>query len=168
MLKRVLGAAHKAVDALRFSQDPQAIAFLEVYDELPVCDRENYLTLEAICLKAHVSPSAILGATLMASKQLMAQESALKAIIAHPEVVDSTITAAKLLGGDKDRKMLHEAVGFLPTKPGNSINVNLLGGNPQYQNTPEDDEGESFNEAFPSINADLEQWSDNRRKLLGK
>lgn len=167
MLKRVFGTASKAIDALRFSTDPIAVAFLEAYDGLPICDRETYLTLEAICLKAQVSPPALLGATLMASKQLMAQESALKAMVAHPDVVDSTIQFAKLPGGYKDRKMLHESVGFLPTNKGNSLNVQLVNGVTQYNTNSEDsDDEESFGQAFPSINAELEGWSENRRLLL--
>jgi hypothetical protein len=169
MLKRVLGSAHKAIAALRFSSDPAAIAFVETYDAIPADDRES-VPLEAICLKANVSAPAILGATLMAARQVQAQESALRAIIAHPDVVKTTIKTSKLVGGDKDRKMLHEAVGFLPTKTGSSINVNLLGGNPQYapqrSEDPDDDDDTAFIEAFPSINHKLEGWSENRRKLL--
>lgn len=159
----------QTVNFLAASPAPEARAFLEVYRELPIRDRES-LPLEAICIKASVNPLAILGAVLMAAKNLKAQESALKAIMAHPDVIQSTIDAAKLIGpnGTADRKILHEAVGFLPTKQGSNIAINLGMGAPQ-ESDGEDDDDKAFDEAFGTpgeIGPQIEKWSENRRLLL--
>lgn len=173
MLKGAFGSTSKAIAALRFSEDPSAISFFKVFDDLNGVDQKS-IPIEAVCLSAKISPATLLGATLMIARQVKGQESALRAILAHPEVVRATIKSAKLIGkeGDNSKKMLHEAVGFLPTKGGQNINVNLLGGNPQYGpkqlegDDEEDDDDASFAEAFPSVNESLEEWSDNRRALL--
>lgn len=157
----------QTINFLAASPAAEARAFLEVYRELPVRDRES-LPIEAICIKAEVNPLAILGAVLMAAKNLKAQESALKAIMAHPDVVDATVNAAMLVGpnGTADRKILHEAVGFLPTKQGSNIAFNLnVGPGGKKDEDDDSDEVDSFNEAFPTIAGELEGWSENRRLL---
>lgn len=167
ILKSSFKNTKAAIQSIRFSNETAAIEFLKVYDELPVGDRE-YISIEAICLKAAVSPAALLGATFLACKTIRGQESALIAVNAHPQILKDTIQFASLPGGDRDRKMLHEAVGFLPTPKGGSINVNLLGGVPQFKNPEhhiEPDE-ENFEELFPSISRSLEDWSNDRKRLL--
>lgn len=170
MIQRLLGKTAKAIAALRFSSDPIVESLLDVYDKLPSGDR-HLVPLEAICIKADVTAPAILGALMICIRQTKGQESAMKLMIAHPDIVQKTISYAKTAGGDKDRKMLHEASGFLPTKQGGNINVNLLGGGqPQLTATradeEESDEDESFRQAFPSISGKIEEWSEDRRKLL--
>ena len=169
ILDSALGKWRKAIDLLRFSADENAKQFLEIYDQPPKVDRDR-VPIEAICIKAEVNPAAILGATLMAARQVSAQESALIAITEHPQVVKDTITFAGLAGGSKDRKMIHQAVGFLPTSKGVSMNVNLSGGNPQFGGAESggDDDEDSFEQAFPSLNANLENWGNARRRLLEK
>lgn len=170
ILKSSFKTVKAAIQAIRFSNDTSAIEFLAVYDEIPACDRD-YIPIEAVCLKAGVSPSALLGATFLACKTVRSQESALIAVNAHPKVLKDTIRYASLPGGDRDRKLLHEAVGFLPTPKGGSINVNLLNGVPQHQkpDRPAAEpivEEEDFGSLFPNINRNLEKWSSDRRKLL--
>jgi hypothetical protein len=151
---------------LTCSTDPSAMAFMDCYRQLGVRDREQ-LPIEAICIKAGVNPLQILGAVIVAARSLKAQESALKAILAHPDVIDSTILTANLPGpaGTADRKMLHEAVGFLPTKQGSQIAINL--GLPSGKKDDDGDDGDekSFEDAFPTISGNLETWSENRRML---
>lgn len=166
-LKSSFKTIKDAVEAIRFSNETAAIEFLDVYDSLPIGDRQ-YLSIEAICLKAEIAPSAFLGAVFMACKDLRGKESALIAINSHPQVLKDTIRFASEPGGDRDRKMLHEATGFLPTPKGGSINVNLMNNVPQFKNperVPEPEE-EDFAELFPSISRDLEEWSLDRKRLL--
>lgn len=169
VLKNSFGSVKSAVQAIRHSNETTAIEFLAVYDEIPAGDRD-YISIEAICLKANVLPSALLGSLFMACKDMKGKESALIAVLEHPGVLKKTVEYAKTPGGDRDRKMLHEAVGFLPTPKGGSINVNLLNGAPQFPRNPErpapEPDEENFAELFPSISPHLEEWSDNRRKLL--
>lgn len=170
LLESALGNWHKAINVLRFSSDGSATNFLSTYDSLPQDDRDR-VPIEAICIRAGVDPVALLGATLMAARQLSAQESALIAITEHPGVVKATAYFARMGSGSKDREMLHQAVGFLPTSKGTTMNVNLLGGNPQLAGSDSgggDDDEDSFEKAFPSLNSHLESWNDRRRKLLEK
>jgi hypothetical protein len=171
ILKSSFKNVKAAIQTLRFSNETAAVEFFKVYDELPAGDRE-YLSIEAVCLKAAVTPSALLGATFLACKAVRGQESALMAVNAHPKVLKATIKYAQEPGGERWAKMIHEGVGFLPTPTGGSINVNLLGGNPVYGNpnraesAPAELQNEDFGDLFPSVNQNLEKWSDNRRKLL--
>jgi hypothetical protein len=179
----------QTIQFLRASPSADARAFLEVYWKMGVRDREN-VPIEAICIAARVNPLAILGAVLTAAKTLKSQESALKAIMAHPDVTQATIDAATkgvpllvngapIIGKDglpvmmgygdlKAQRTIHEAVGFLPTKNGSNIAFNLSlgpGGAKQDDNSEGDEELESFKEAFPTISGELEEWSENRRLL---
>lgn len=168
ILKSSFKNVKAAIQAIRFSNETPAIEFLSVYDNIPAGDRD-YIPIEAVCLKASVSPSALLGATFLACKMMRGQESALIAVNAHPDVLKATIRFAKLPGGDRHAKIIHEAVGFLPTPKGGSINVNLLNGVPQHQKperASEPVEEEDFGSLFPNINRNLEKWSSDRRKLL--
>jgi hypothetical protein len=175
------------LDYLRASGTPSARKYLQTWKQIPLDDRDR-LSIEAICVAAEISPLEILGAVLIAAKSLKAQESALKAILSHPEITDATIKAATtgspiivggkpVLDGDgnpvlvghgdlKAQEMMHHAVGFLPTKGGQSINIDLGLGRPSGPNLDrDDDEEKAFEESFPQISGKLETWSDNRRLL---
>jgi hypothetical protein len=165
ILARSVGPRQRVIDSLRFSTDPAAVEFLDIYDDMPKGDRQN-VPFEAICIKGQISPSAVLGAVMMAARLVGAQESAITAVIEHPEVLRKTIQYAKELpGAFADRRIIHEAVGFLPRPGGGSnVNVNLNSGNPQL--AEEDDDEKTFETAFPSVNQELEKWGEKRRKLL--
>ena len=163
---RSVGPRQRVIDALRFSSDPAAVEFLNIYDELPLLDQRT-IPFEAICLYGEISPAGVLGAVMMAARIVGAQESALTTIVEHPEVVRQTIHFAKTLpGASKDREMVHNAVGWLPKSGGSgNVNVNLnAGGAPQLDE--EDDDEKTFESAFPSVNQSLEKWGEKRRKLL--
>jgi hypothetical protein len=170
---------------LAASKSPEAKAFLREYRDVPKRDIES-IPIEAICVKADVSPLTIMGALFDAAKDVLRLKSALKAIIAHPQVVESTIRLATdevpllvrgqpilndsgrpILVGHGDlgaQRTIHEAVGFLPTKQGSQIAINLGMGKSKDDDDEGDDE-KSWSEAFPTIAGELEGWSENRRKL---
>jgi len=151
---------------LKWSTAPAAVAYLEAWKKVSKRDRDR-IPVEAICLLADVSPLEILGAIFQAARQVKGQESALRSVLRHPDVVDMTIETALLLGpaGDTSRRMLHEATTFLPTRNGQSIAINL-GAPPKGKEEDSDDEDdEKFDEAFPNISTRLEEWSEDRRRL---
>ncbi len=167
------GDPRKAVDDLRFSPDPVATRFLNAWDAVPKGDRPS-LSIEAVCLKAEVSVHAILGLAFSMRQSLSKAESSMVALNAFPDVVRNMVTYASLPGGDQDRKMLaqHPGIGFLPTPKGQSISVNLFGGEAKFH---EDDEGEDdddgpefagFDSTFHGGGKMLEELSDNKRLLL--
>lgn len=131
-------------------------------------DDLDYLSFEALCVKAAVSPLELLGAILMAAKSLKATESALKAILAHPDVIDTTVETAKLPGpaGYSDRRMLHEAVGFLPTRKGGGIEINFGFGRPAEERGENTDADEAWDESFPDMGSQIQTWSADKHKML--
>lgn len=152
------------LEALRFSQEPAAIAFLQVYDETPDGDRKN-LPLEAVALKSQANFAELLGAMMLAFQAYQGQKSAALVMEEHPGLVAATVKFAKKSKGVQDRKMLHEAVRFLPTPKGQSINLNF----PGNQNDKAD-EGEAtspeMDAMFPLITHREEKWQQDRTKLL--
>lgn len=158
-----------AIDSLRFSADPVATKFLAVHDKIPVGDRK-YLTdvvLEAVSVKAGLKLSEVnelLGAMVRSFQQIQVQKSAMLAMAEHPGIVRKTIDFAKLPRHDRDRKMMHEAVRFIPTPVGSTVNVF-----PQHQDDkprPEDDASPDVNEVFPLITDSQQEWQDRRQKVL--
>ena len=134
------GSPFKAIDDLRFSADPSALKFLEVWDAIPKGDRPS-LSIEAVCLKADVSVHTVLGLAFAMRQSLSKAESSMLAMNAFPDVVRNIVTFAAMPGGDRDRKMLaqHPAIGFLPTPKGQSISVNLFGGETKFSEDEGDD-----------------------------
>ena len=148
---------------------PAARAFIEFADSL-TAEARRRLPLEALCIKAEVSSMELLGAIVKATYEFKKQESALLTIMAHPEVVRSTIESAAVLGpaGVEDRKMIHNAVGYLPTNKGTQI-INIVGKPPgEMVEGAEPDDDAAWDETFPSLSAKLEQLGERRRRLAEK
>src|SRR5665213_1251622 len=72
------------VGYLSGSTAPSALAFMESWRSIRKADIER-LSIEAVCVHASVDPREVFGAVLMAAKSIKTQESALKAILAHPD-----------------------------------------------------------------------------------
>jgi len=156
------------IDAMRFSSEPSVASFLQVYDSTPVCDRKQ-IPLEAVALKAGVNIPELLGAIVLCFRSYQAQKVAMLAMSAHPEVLQSTIDHAKEVGGDADRRILHTALGFLPSPKGASFNFNFT--QPQPVAAPESGDREEdtppdVNDLFPVITEKQEKWQLTRQKLL--
>ncbi len=188
-LQSCFGPTYKAqsIQYLAASDSVGAKTFLRFWRQIPKADHQE-LTIEVVCVYARVSPLEILGAVLMAARNLKGQESALKAILAHPEVVEATVASATqgtpllidgkpyldengrpLLighGNAAAQKMMHEAVGFLPTRKGSEVEINFFGRKADKDDDDEiDDDEAAWDEAFPLISGKLEKWSEKRRKL---
>lgn len=179
----------QVLNYLAASDSPAAVRFLKSYRELKT--DAGRLSLEAICVHAHVSPLEVLGAVLMAAKSLKATESALKAILAHPDVVDATVRQAvdgtpllksdgrtpyldekgrPVLIGHGDvaaKKLLHEAIGFLPTRKGGGVEINFFGKPHESPDDEPDDDEKAFDACFVdnAISGKLDRWSEDRRAL---
>lgn len=177
MLGRVYESnPRRAIDDLRFSVDPIAIRFLETFDAIPARDRLS-VSIEAVCVKAQISPQEFLGHVFLMRQSLSKAESSLVAVSEFPSVVRSMVTSAALPGmaGAADRKMLAQSavVGFLPAPKGMTMKVSLFGGEASFS-SGEDEDGEDednpewagFDEAFSGGNKELEKWNENRRLLL--
>ena len=141
-----------------------------------------------MCVRAKVSPVEMLGAILMAAKSMKATESALKAILAHPDVVQATVDAAsvgppvlvngkpvidengkylRMSHGDvAAQRIMHEATGFLPSKKGGGIEINFGFGRPPEERDEDDDADDAWDEAFPPLGDEIKTFSQDKHKLL--
>lgn len=165
-----LGKRGEVIAAMRYSRHPAILSFLAVWDDTPFRDRKQ-IPLSAIALKAQVDISELIGAYLLSFRSLQQQKSALAAMASHPEVVESTIEFAKRPSGYADRRMLHEAVGFVATPRGLSITQNFAQAL-QPESMPEEEEkvetatAPDIEDIFPQINEREEGWQSTRQKLL--
>lgn len=158
-----------AAQYLRASKDSHATAFLKFWDKIPK-DGRRRISLEAVCVGAGVSTTDLLGCLVMALRDRKLQQSTLKAVLAHPDVMDATIDSAKGNGKNSaiDRKTMHSMpiIGFLPGPKGNQLQVNLGVMNGQPHQLRGDDEEVVFGDVFPPITDVLEGWNNDRRDLL--
>lgn len=166
---------------------PVAINLLKSLKTIAESDRDQ-IGFEALCVYARINPLELLGAVVAGVREIKLRESALKSILAHPDVVQATIDAATSRtplivdgrpvrdidgsivridnGSHADRKLLHTAMGFLPTKKGSEIEINLFGRKEDKDDDDElDDDEQAWDDAFPLISGKLETWSDDRKRL---
>lgn len=169
------------------STQPCAVAFTKSVREIKKADLAM-LSFEALCVRARINPVELLGAILMAAKSMKAQESALKAILAHPDVVQATVDSASVgppvlvngkpvfdengkvlrhsYGDVGAQKIMHEAVGFLPTKKGGGVEINFGFGRPPEERDEDTDADEDWDDAFPALGDNIQEWSADKHKLL--
>lgn len=162
--------AHAVIESLRFSADPVAIKFLAVHDKIPSEDRRKLwdLLIEAVAVKANLQLAEInelLGAMVRSFQSIQVQKSAMAAMAAHPGIVDKTIEFARLPRGERDRRMLHEAVRFVPTPVGSTVNV-FAPHQDDKPNKPLDEGSPDVNEVFPMITDTQQDWQERRQKVL--
>jgi hypothetical protein len=151
---------------MRFSEELEIQSFLKSYDDTPENDRK-FIPLEAFAIKAQVGFKELLGAFVISFRSTQNAKSALIAMTTHPEVVRKTAVFAQLPNGATDRRMLHEAVGFLPTAKGTSINFSF-GEQGKMPDTEENDmlSAPEINDLFPMITERQEKWQNDRSRLL--
>ena len=173
ILSRCFGGSRKTLPRKQIfafaavSNQPCAMAFMHALRDIKPADLK-LLSLEAMCVRAKVNPVELLGAILMSAKSMKATESAMKAILAHPDVVDATVETALMPGmvGQADRKMLHEAVGFLPTKKGGGVEINFGFGRPAEDRDEDSDADADWDEAFPQLGDNIQNWSSDKHRML--
>jgi hypothetical protein len=102
----------RALDFLECSEDPEARKVLEVYRSVPESYR-RLLRPEDFCHAAGVSPWRVLECITVAAVRLGAMGSAIVAAIYLPRVVQKTVERAIQDDGTEERKMFHNATGFL-------------------------------------------------------
>jgi len=151
---------------MRFSAEACVQKVLKAYDAASEEDRERSgVPLATFVLKAGVNANELIGAVVMAFRSLQAQKSGLIALKNHPRVLAHTVHYSQFPDQWRDRQMIHQAVGFLPTSHGSSINVNF----PQKPEAARNEDGVTapdVNEVFPMISDRLPAWQTARQKAL--
>lgn len=123
-LFRGIGGKQKVFEYLEGSEEPEARKILDLRDRLSQHEA-NALPFEAFCVAAGIPVKKMFGIISQEVMEQSAKATALLAKARHTEVVQATIENALLPTGDKDRKMLHQAEGFVPV-PKNSV-TNIYG-----------------------------------------
>lgn len=118
------GGRETAVNAARMLQEENEPCRKIVYawDTATQRDRDT-IKLEDLCAAAGISPDEFLGLIIPALWRRNLDIGKLIAAMAHPQIVEASVQAAKTTWGTLDRQMLHTQSGFLPTKAGQQINI---------------------------------------------
>lgn len=168
MLEKAEGGLEQVIEALRASDEEEAIAFIAKYDDLSDSDRAR-VSIEEISVAAGVRTIDLLG---VATKALFQQSQTVAAIITatgHEEVVKKSIQMALQDKGIRDREMIHTATGFLPVPKGTVIlnqktQIANFGGKSGEEGDDVPDAPES--DDLPSMDDDILALQKTSRKLL--
>ena len=175
------GSLNAVMQAILFdNSDPTIRSFLDAYDSIPIGDRKS-IPWEAIALKSGVNVQQFVGAAVIALTRKSAIASKIIAVSNHPKVMKATVTYAQYAGGEKDRKMLHEMMGTLPTPKGPTFIGKAIFGSGKSVMESDGDEGggssnapadvftddDDFEELFPSAKEIQDKLIPIRQKRLG-
>jgi hypothetical protein len=157
------GGLKTVLNAMRFCAQDEVIAtFLEKYDSLPIGDRKM-LPWEAIAYSAKIDLQRLTGAILFALQASSVNAVKVIALSSHPLIMKKTIQFAQLAGGEKDRTMIHQALGFLPTPKGPTFIGKAVFGSAGDKEKEEPnekavfDEESDIDELFPSPSETLQK-----------
>jgi hypothetical protein len=125
-----------AIEAMRMSDGEISQQFLEKWDRIPERDREC-LTIEIVALAAGVDPRALLGEILLAAREYSVTKFKLKALEAHPEILEKRIEYAKTPGGYRDRDAVDTILGALPRAKTTFIDKFYAGSDSEKADLPE-------------------------------
>jgi hypothetical protein len=114
-LECVEGGVEGVVEALRFSQeDESARAFPQKYDSIPPADRP-YLSIDEICVAAGVDPSRLLKLAVDRLVKISLMKANIEVSSSLPRVIKATVKSALTDKGTRDRRLLFQIAGILPT-----------------------------------------------------
>jgi hypothetical protein len=163
LFKNAEGGLPTVLNAMRFcAQDEVIAAFLEKYDSLPTSDRKM-LPWEAIAYSAKIDLQRLTGAILFALQASSVNAVKVIALSSHPLIMKKTIQFAQLAGGEKDRTMIHQALGFLPTPKGPTfIGKAVFGSASDSEKEEHEEKGvfgldDDIDELFPSPSDTLQK-----------
>lgn len=121
-ITKVVGDTQTLLDFLKGSNEKEAKAIVEQARKLNKT-QIGAVPIEALCVAGNVPTKKLLEVLMGAVAEQGAIATQLLSKAAHPKVVQATVDAALLPDGSNDRRMLHQAEGFVPI-PKTSITVN--------------------------------------------
>jgi hypothetical protein len=113
LLHSVEGSIPAVVEALRWSQEPEAVAFLAKYDAIPFADRE-YLSIDEICVAAGVEGTKLLSVAADSMMKTAVYVAQIHCAVSLPAVARAAIERALGPKGWRDRKLLLQKIGVVP------------------------------------------------------
>ena len=118
-LFRNIGGTPRVMEYLAGSEEPEARAILTVAAKL-TGEQAKAVPFEALCLAAGIPTKKAFGVIAAEVTDQASRAANLVAVAARADVVKATVDNALTPFGDADRKMLHQAAGFVPV-PKNSV-----------------------------------------------
>jgi hypothetical protein len=110
---------------LDLSGNSDALRVMHAYKSVPGYVRK-LLSLEAFCLAAQADPNVIVDSIMASISRVSALTAGVKLSTAQPEIVDTTIEAAKNIdNGHKDRRLFMQVSGLMPMSRGAQTIVNV-------------------------------------------
>jgi hypothetical protein len=114
-LECVEGGVESVIEALRFSQEDEAAhAFLRKYDSVPPGDLP-YLSIDEICVAAGVAPSRLLTLAVDWMVKISLMKTSVEVSSSLPGVTKAMVKNALTDKGTRDRRLLFQIAGMLPT-----------------------------------------------------
>jgi hypothetical protein len=115
VLESVEGGVESAIEALRFLRDDEcARAFLQKYDSIPPADLP-YLSIDQICDAAEVDPKQLLTLAVDWLVKISVMKTQIELYGNLPGVTKAMVKIALTDKGTRDRRLLFQIAGILPT-----------------------------------------------------
>lgn len=170
-IKQLKGGKESALQAMRFSSEPNVVAFLNKHDSISAYDLER-IPWEAIAISAQINIASLLGEVMLAIREYSARTVMTLAIDNHPDVMRKRIEFAQLPGGTKDRDALDTMLGALPQKQAPIFINRFFGGSLaesiKNQEPSPGKVGDDVDYIFPDCELMQEKLTPIRQKLLEK
>lgn len=137
-----LGGLKTCLQAMRYSQDPIIVQFLEKFDKATGKERRD-LHWQGFVLACGLDFRTFVGSVIMAVREYSVNQVKLLALTQHPEIMKARIANAKSPKGVKDRDAIDTMLGALPSPKGATfINKQYIapGKNGAGKEEPDDDD----------------------------
>lgn len=121
------GGKRALMELARISEREDVKGVVKHWDDLSERKRRD-AKIEEICESLEVSPSDFLAEVVKAAFECNTDIGKLVAAVEHPRVVQAAIRNALKPKGTKDREMLMQASGLLPTGRGLVVNTQAIAG----------------------------------------
>jgi hypothetical protein len=113
LLASVESGVDRIIEALRWSREDDAIAFLQKYDSVPAADL-RHLSIEEICVAAGVDPRRMLAQAADALLYISILNAKIQVAVSLPDITHAVIKRASAAGGTRDRRLFFQLAGLLP------------------------------------------------------
>jgi len=114
ILECVEGGVESVIEALRFTREADVFPFLQRYDSIPPTDLE-YLSIDEICVAAKIDPKRLLTLAVDWMVRISVMRAQIEVYGSLPGVTKAMIKSALTDKGTRDRRLLFQIAGILPT-----------------------------------------------------
>jgi hypothetical protein len=117
LLASIDGGLEQVIEALRWSRDGDAVAFLAKYDSVPQTDLKH-LSIDEICVAARVDPRQLVSLAVDSLVHIALLNAKVQVFSTLPAMMKAAVKSALSEKGWRDRRLLLQSAGFLPVPSG--------------------------------------------------